>query len=134
VLRDLIAQGIQAGLSRFVTGPVIDTVFGGVAGAAATYFGGARAMGGAVNAGMSYIVGEGGEAEVFTPGVGGTVTPMSRAAGGGGGVRIGTVNLGAGASPQSVAALARWLQAVNQSIEPRSVAANGYAGKRSGRR
>ena len=43
---------------------------------------GRRAFGGPAFAGSSYIVGDGGEPEVFTPGESGHITPLSRAGGG----------------------------------------------------
>ncbi|MBO6717898.1 MAG: phage tail tape measure protein [Rhizobiaceae bacterium] len=52
---------------------------------------GRRAAGGPVRRGLSYLVGEGGEPEIFTPGANGFITPMSRA--GGGGPLIGSVHI-----------------------------------------
>jgi hypothetical protein len=51
--------------------------------------GGARANGGPVNGGQSYLVGEKGP-EIFTPGTGGSITPNNKM---GGGASIGNINI-----------------------------------------
>lgn len=58
-------------------------------------FGGFLADGGPAKKGYSYVVGDGGEPEVFTPGVSGTVTPMSKL---GGGTTNVTINMTVNAS------------------------------------
>jgi hypothetical protein len=72
--------------------PGYGKVFGGASGVPGVFnllgsgggmpFGGALAGGGDVDPGTAYIVGDGGESEVFTPGTSGRVTPMSQMGGG----------------------------------------------------
>ena len=62
-------------------------------------FGGHRALGGSVQAGMSYDVGEAGR-ETFVPGVSGTIIPNNRL-GGGSGVSY-TINNGNGVTPEQM--------------------------------
>jgi len=65
----------------------------------------ARAMGGPVMGGQSYLVGERGP-ELFTPGTSGNITPNNAL---GGGANI-TVNVNGGDPNQVVAALQRWIR------------------------
>jgi hypothetical protein len=79
---------------------------------------GGKAIGGAVNTGRQYIVGERGP-ELFVPNQGGKIVPNGA---GGGSV---TYNIDArGADAGAVARIEQALQRVNASIEPRSVQAN----------
>jgi phage-related protein len=66
-------------------------VVSGISGLIDRVFGGARAMGGPVTAGTSYLVGEQGP-ELFTPGRSGAITPNHSLGGGGGSVINLTVN------------------------------------------
>ena len=125
-LRNMALELAQAGMSRFVIGPILNAV------GAAVGISGARASGGPVDAGQTYLVGERGM-ELFTPGVSGMVTPMAGGGGGRGGVSIGRIEIGKGASPATIAALWRFVVGVNASIEPRAVAATSIASARSGR-
>ena len=61
-------------------------------------FGGARAGGGPVSSGSTYLVGENGP-ELFTPGASGSITP-NHALGGGGGVSVAVNIIGAPSQPQ----------------------------------
>lgn len=79
ILRNLFSEG---GLGSF----------GGIFGAIGNGLAGARAAGGHVQAGSSYLVGERGM-EVFTPTVSGTIIP-NNALGGGGGVVVNIINNG----------------------------------------
>jgi phage-related protein len=97
--------GVITGVSRVVDflGDMIDRVrefirlvrdnpvVSGISGLIDRVFGGARAMGGPVTAGTSYLVGEQGP-ELFTPGRSGAITPNHSLGGGGGSVINLTVN------------------------------------------
>lgn len=78
-----MARSIAADLSRiairqFVTQPLTNVLTSALTSA----FGGARAGGGPVDMGRSYLVGERGP-ELFVPGASGAIVPNGRAAGGG---------------------------------------------------
>lgn len=81
MLNRMVAEAIAADLMKrlvgndFASGKSGSNV-GGLVGAALSYFGGARAGGGSVSPGMSYLVGEGG-AEIFQPSVAGNIVPAS---------------------------------------------------------
>ncbi|WDR05556.1 hypothetical protein PSQ90_14955 [Devosia rhodophyticola] len=62
---------------------------------------GHRATGGPVWAGGSFIVGDGGEEEVFTPKSSGTITPASKV--GGGNITIGPFTISGGGDPMETA-------------------------------
>lgn len=83
---------------RNITAPLASAVggmdFGSIGSAIAGMFGGARASGGPVSAGKTYLVGEQGP-ELVTMGASGYVTPNHALGGGGGGVSI-VVNNNAG--------------------------------------
>lgn len=72
-------------LARLLVVQALSAAFGGfgggaaaAAGAGGANFGGFRAEGGPVLPGHSYVVGDGGEPEVFTPSQPGHITPMSQ--------------------------------------------------------
>jgi hypothetical protein len=107
-------------MNRMVATPIVDAISGGLSGMWAN-FGGARASGGPVSAGMSYLVGENGP-EMFTPSAGGNITANNKLGSGGGT----TVYIDAkGADKAAIARLTASLRAVNASIETRAVAAVG---------
>jgi hypothetical protein len=60
-------------------------LFGGGTGLIKTLFGGFLAGGGDVDPGSSYVVGDGGEPELFSPKTAGSVTPLSKVSGHGSG-------------------------------------------------
>lgn len=126
-VRELAREIIAAGLRKFVVNGIIDAL------ADQLGFGGARAGGGPVTAGTSYLVGERGP-ELMTAGSSGHITPLQGSRGGSSRTVIGSINVGQGASVAAVAALQRMLTHVNASIEPRAVAANSAARRRGGGR
>ena len=83
---DLIDK-VKAFINLVKNNPVVS----GISGLIDRVFGGARAMGGPVTAGTSYLVGEQGP-ELFTPGRSGAITPNHSLGGGGGSVINLTVN------------------------------------------
>lgn len=125
--RALGMQIAQMMMNRFVATPIFDMI------GEAFGFGGARAGGGPVTAGTSYLVGERGP-ELMTAGSSGHITPLQGSRGGSSRTVIGSINVGQGASVAAVAALQRMLVHVNASIEPRAVAANSAARRRGGGR
>lgn len=79
-LADSVAQQmIRIAAQMAIINPILNFVFGGFAGFTMlpTFYGGARAEGGPVDSGRSYLVGERGP-ELFTPGSSGTVTNNAR--------------------------------------------------------
>ena len=126
VFRALILQMASNAVTSFVSAPIMSAVAGAI-------FSGARAGGGPVTAGNSYLVGERGP-ELMTAGASGHVTPLQGSRGGASRTVIGAINVGQGASVAAVAALQRVLSQVNASIEPRAVAANNAARRRGGGR
>lgn len=78
----------------------------------------ARASGGDVAANQPYWVGENGP-ELFMPQTGGTILPN----GAGGAVQVGSINIGQGASPESVQEAFRQLRDLRASVGPIAVAA-----------
>jgi hypothetical protein len=129
-----IGDAISSSISRAASG-IFGSIFGGASSAAGTFFGagdalvprgsasitwaGARADGGPVTAGQSYMVGERGP-ERFTPSSNGYISPH----GSGGGTTIGTLNIDArgaqaGVSEEIVAAI----RSLDQSLESRAVKA-----------
>ena len=77
IISDLIRIYIQ----RAIVGPIADAIFGPL------QFAGARAMGGSVQAGKPYLVGEKGP-EMFVPSSSGGIVPNNRMDGGGGGTVV----------------------------------------------
>lgn len=84
-----LARGILADLTRIIARLLVVQALSafsgggtGAVGAGANLLGGARARGGTTQPGKSYIVGDGGEPELFTPGRTGAITPMSQLGGG----------------------------------------------------
>jgi hypothetical protein len=78
-------------IREFINLVKANPVVSGISGLIDRVFGGARAMGGPVTAGTSYLVGEQGP-ELFTPGRSGAITPNHSLGGGGGSVINLTVN------------------------------------------
>jgi hypothetical protein len=122
LLKRMIAQALAARLNEALFGKDFS---GGLIGPALTgllgAFGGARAMGGDVQAGSSYLVGERGP-ELFTPQQSGSITPNSAI---GGGVTIVQHNyIGSGVTRNDVA-LAMY------TAEQRAVAAVADASRRA---
>jgi hypothetical protein len=92
---DNFLNTIRRMVAEIAAQQILAGVFGGLAGSGnsflaslGTAFGGARAAGGPVSAGTSYLVGERGP-EIFTPAAAGRITPN-----GGGGVRVNINNYG----------------------------------------
>ena len=75
-LRNLANILLQFGISSLTEG------LGETGGILGKLFGGGRASGGTVRAGTSYVVGERGEPELFTPGRSGSIAPISSLGGG----------------------------------------------------
>lgn len=86
--RSLSANVATAVAQMLVLKPIMDSLFSGKPGSAGYGIASAfnllpqRAEGGAMMAGVPYLVGERGRPEVFTPGVSGYMTPAERFAGG----------------------------------------------------
>ena len=102
LVRDLIRIFLQSKLRDTITslfGSGGSFGQGGFIGALASYFGGARASGGPVNAGRAYLVGERGP-ELFVPGASGGIVPNG--AMGGGMVYAPTINIDSRADRQQV--------------------------------
>jgi hypothetical protein len=98
LLKRLVAQAIAARLGEHLLGP--DGKSGLIGGFIASAFGGARAGGGDVMAGTSYVVGERGP-ELFTPTTNGSITP-NHALGGAGVTVIQHINVGSGVNRNDV--------------------------------
>lgn len=94
MLTRMVAQALAAQLNQAIFG-AIGSFFGLPAGG--TALAGARAMGGPVQAGSTYLVGERGP-ELFTPTSGGSITPNSALAGG----SSTTINVAAGPTKAEV--------------------------------
>lgn len=117
IIDKLIEIALQAALNAIFPG------LGSVAG----LFGGARASGGPVSSGRSYLVGERGP-EMFTPSSAGNITPNSKLGGGGATRIVLDVQEGAAfttrvrevAGPQSVAITRGGLQTYDQALPGRS--------------
>lgn len=98
MVNSMLADLARMMVYRNITAPLASAVggmdFGSIGSAIAGMFGGARAAGGPVSAGKTYLVGEQGP-ELVTMGASGYVTPNHALGGGGGGVSI-VVNNNAG--------------------------------------
>jgi len=81
-----VVSGIQAMINLVRNNPIVK----GIGGLIDSAFGGARANGGSVSAGKSYLVGERG-AEMFVPNTSGTIVPNHALGGGGSQINL-TVN------------------------------------------
>lgn len=87
-LSELASQFLKSGLTTLLFGGAVSPSqstgnLGGILGALFGGFGGARAGGGPVSFGKSYLVGENGP-ELFSPGSSGNITPNDMMGGGGG--------------------------------------------------
>lgn len=83
-----VVSGIRSIINLVASNPLVK----GISNVISSVFGGARAAGGSVSAGKSYLVGEQG-AEMFVPNTSGTIVPNGALAGTGGGSTINlTVN------------------------------------------
>jgi hypothetical protein len=83
VLKDLARDIIALVMRQQITNPIAEGISGALAGA----FGGARANGGPVTGGTTYMVGERGP-ELFVPNTSGMIVPNEALQGGGGGVTV----------------------------------------------
>jgi hypothetical protein len=94
IVQDLIRIQIQ----QSITKPLGEAISGagGFSGIFSSIFGGGKALGGTVNAGEAYMVGEKG-AEMFVPGKTGTIVPNNQL-GGSGAVVNQTINISTGVS------------------------------------
>lgn len=105
LLRRMVAQALALRLNQYLFGDALgggkdSGAWGGLLAGIGSLFGGARAMGGPVNAGTAYLVGERGP-EVIVPRQAGTVLPSGAA----GGVNVTIVqHIGANVSRAEVAA------------------------------
>ena len=138
VLRGLTEDLMRLVFRRQITTPLANWISGGLdklftpqgavtagAPAVAPPPTGARASGGPVAGGLSYLVGERGP-ELFVPGGSGSIVPNGATGGG-------TFYIDArGADRQGLSTLAAAIQRINGSIEPRAVAAIFNAAKRGG--
>jgi hypothetical protein len=89
ILRIVIRKQVTEPLGDLISGFDFGGFFGGL-------FGGARAAGGPVSGGKTYLVGERGP-ELFTPNVTGSITPNNALGMGGANVTVNVVNQGGGA-------------------------------------
>lgn len=96
--RSIISDLVRIGIQRQITAPLAGAIFGSFGGAQATIGGSSgRAIGGSVQAGTPYMVGERGK-EMFVPNRSGTIVPNDQLGGSGGVVVNQTINLSAGVS------------------------------------
>lgn len=117
IIRRMIAEAMAAQVLKSLFGAMgglggfLGTALGAVTGAPVA---GARAGGGSVSAGSTYLVGERGP-ELFTPGISGGITPNHRLAGAGGVTVAPVYNIDArGATTDLVKQLPAILEASNQ--------------------
>lgn len=102
---------IKSSISGAASG-LIDRITGGGGGEPANdnsgggQVSGHRKSGGPVSRGGSYVVGDGGEPEIFTPKTGGSITPMSQA-GGVGSITIGDIIVNGASDPRETARIVR---------------------------
>lgn len=97
--RSIISDLVRIGIQRQITGQIADFIFGGFGGTPsgiASPTPRPRAIGGSVQAGQTYMVGERGK-ELFVPNQSGAIIPNDKMAGGGVVVNQ-TINLSAGVS------------------------------------
>ena len=135
IIRDLLRIAIQ----RAVIAPLADALFGasegggGVLGSllrgVGKIFGGGRAIGGPVNAGTAYLVGERGP-EIVVPGSSGTVIPNHRLGGGGTAVSVPISIDATGADPAGLARVAAALDQLRAELPGRIVQTVQEAGDR----
>ena len=93
ILSDLVRIGIQ----RQITAPLAGAIFGQFGGASVPFGASGRAIGGSVQAGQPYMVGERGK-ELFVPNQSGAIIPNDKMGVSGGVVVNQTINLSAGVS------------------------------------
>lgn len=89
MLQDIAAQAAASRLLSALGTAAAGSDSNFIQQAGAFLFGGGKAGGGPVSAGTSYMVGDRGEPELFTPGVSGQITPMSAL---GGNVTVNVMN------------------------------------------
>lgn len=93
IVNDLIRMQIQ----KSITGPIAGAIegAGGLGGIFSSFFGGGKAIGGPVQAGKPYMVGERG-AEMFVPNQSGSIIPNNQMGGGGGVTIVQNINVTTG--------------------------------------
>ncbi len=144
LLQSFEADFLNIMIHKMVTEPLWNALFGTAAsGFAGGFFGklfgggtpvaGARAAGGPVMGGSAYLVGEQGP-ELFMPRTSGTILPNGSGIPGNAGsaVHIASISIGAGATPESVAALERTVRNLQATVGQRAVQAVADARRRGG--
>lgn len=127
VMRSLVQDILRVFLRLAVTNPLINGIFGGISGfqALPTLFGGARAEGGPVTSGSSYLVGENGP-ELFQPRQSGVIVPNHALSGGGVTVNL-TTNFESGVTRQEVASmLPKMVEAAKSAVADAVGRGGGY--------
>lgn len=124
-MRAIGVQMLRSGISKFAVSPILDMIGSGLG------IAGARAGGGSVSGGSSYLVGEDGP-EIFSPTGSGTIIP-NRALRGGAGTTIINADF-RGAAPQAVARIERGLALLAANVPSIAVNAVARSRARSGRR
>ena len=126
-LKDMVNSILQDIARLIFQQTITKPLAGAITGMFGSLFGGAKASGGPVSAGMLYQVNERGT-EAFIPSTSGTIIPNHKL--GGGGTTVVYDIDARGASVDAVRELKAMMAAMNASIEPRSVAAVRSADKR----
>lgn len=129
IKKELINQLILSPIRNFIGG-LVGSFFGGL-GSAFGSFGGARAQGGNVMSGRTYLVGERGP-ELFSPGSNGRIHSNGSFGGGGGGNTIIVDMKNAMVSKDAMNELSRIVDQLNRSVEPRAISAVANMRQRSG--
>lgn len=127
VMRSLAQDILRVFLRLAVTNPLINSIFGGVSGfqALPTLFGGAKAEGGPVTGGSTYLVGEKGP-ELFQPRQSGVIVPNHALGGNGVTVNL-TTNFANGVTRQEVAAmLPKMVEAAKSAVADAVGRGGGY--------
>jgi hypothetical protein len=118
-LADIVARSMLEVVARMaIINPLLNMMFGGFSGfqMLPTFFGGARAGGGQVSTGKSYLVGERGP-EMFSPSSAGHITQNSKLGGGGGGGATYYIDA-RGADQTGLARLENMIRQTQASIRP----------------